>query len=86
MQDTMRALERLRDVTAEIQRGIVDLEQIGRTLMTLERGEEARADPLIGRSAGDIEKRIAAALERQTSIARALEQSAGELRSRRDMA
>ncbi len=82
MRDLTRALEGLSDDLAGTQREISVLEQIGRELTALaDRVGEAGTDPLIRRHLDEIARRTAAALARQTSIARMMEECGNERRN-----
>ena len=81
MRDVGRALQELRDDLARTQREITVLEQIGRELGKLVDGFGAEADSLIRRQLDEIARRTAAALAKQASIARMLEECARERRS-----
>ena len=75
MRDLTRALEGLSNDLAGTQREISVLEQIGRELTAIvDRFGGAGADPLIRRHLDEIARRTAAALARQTSIARMMEE------------
>lgn len=74
MQDLILALEGLRDDLADTLHEITILEQITRKLISIvERSHEAGPD-LVRRHLGEINRRRAAPLARQTSIARMLEE------------
>jgi hypothetical protein len=82
VRDLTRALEGLSDDLAGTQREISVLEQIGRELAALaDRVGEAGADPLIRRHLDEIARRTAAALAKQTSIARMMEECGNERRN-----
>ncbi len=81
MRDLTRALEGLSGNLAGTQREIFVLEQVGRELTAIVDRFGAGADPLIRRHLDEISRRTAAALARQTSIARMLEECGRERRS-----
>ncbi len=78
MRDLTRALEGLRDDLASTQREITILEQVGRELAKLVDKFGDGADPFIQRHLDEIARRTAAALARQASIARMMEECGHE--------
>jgi hypothetical protein len=79
MRDLTRALEGLRDDLARTQREITVLEQVGRELRAIvDRGGDARTDRLIRGHLDEIAERTAMALDKQTSIARMMEECGRE--------
>ena len=83
MRDLTRALEGLCDDLAMIQREITILEQIGRALAELSNRFDGGADLLVRRHLDEIGQRTAAALARQASIARTMEECGRERRGAR---
>jgi len=82
MQKTALALGELRDVLAVAQHEISILERITKTLTSIVAlSDGAGADPLISRQLGEIDRRMAVALDRQKSLADALEECRRDLRS-----
>ncbi len=83
MWDLSLDLEELRDVLAVAQHEISILEAITRELTSrVAFCDGAGADPLIRRHLAELDRRMAVALDRQTSLANALKECRRDLRSR----
>ncbi len=82
MRNLTFGLEDLRDAVDASEHEISVLGQITRELTSiLGLGDDAGADPLIRRHLAEIRRRMAVALDRQTSLANALEEYGRDLRS-----
>ena len=74
MRDLTRELEQLRELLARLQHEIALLEQTGRQLLGIAGNGGARADPPIQRHLDTVATLMTAALARQKSVARMMEE------------